>query len=78
MADHKLTHEKMIAYGFTECDWYYNKGDFTIGFLFIPSEDPNHVDKVDIFYKETRIKKNPLTFGEELEFLYKLITGEKL
>lgn len=59
-------------------DWYYKKGSFEIWWLFTGC----HI--VDIFYKDemgggVQIKNLPtIKYCEDLEYLYKLITGRKI
>lgn len=75
----KLTHDIMInRYGFTQVDWFYNKGEFEIGFLFYKSLK-GEKDAVDIFYGEyNSLFAIELEYCEDLEFLYKLITKKDL
>lgn len=54
-------------------DWYFKKGDFELWWIFT-----GH-DTIDIFYKGVQIKNLPMIkYCEDLEHLYKLVTGDKL
>lgn len=69
----------MSEHGFKCSDWFYeHKNGFTIGFLFVKSLIDDQSDEVDIFYKDTRIYKLPISSFEELKFLFELITKEEL
>ena len=77
----KITHDIMLDHGFIQTDWFYElENGFTVGFLFWNSMLvlKKEEDRVDIFYKETKLYKIPLTYMEDLKYLYTLITKEEL
>ena len=70
----------MLDHGFKQTDYFYElPNGFVVGFLFWDSISvKGGEDHVDIFYKETKIYKIPLTYLEDLKYLYTLITKEEL